>query len=89
MTKQARTSKTDKPTKLDFNHVLLYVNDVKASKAFYQSLGFDLVEDEQDYARLRAPGGSGTIAIRLLLSVPTINLCQIYAFICASLKPEP
>ncbi len=63
MKARTRTLKRAKPAKVDFNHVLLYVEDVTRSRTFYESLGLELVEDTEDYARLRAPGGSGTVAV--------------------------
>jgi len=55
--------------KLAFNHAMLYVKDVERSMRFYlDMLGFKLIEDFRYegtpvYARLRAPGGDGTIAL--------------------------
>ena len=55
--------------KLNFNHAMIYVADVQRGLAFYRDLlGFKLIEDFQHenksvYARLRAPGGEGTIAL--------------------------
>jgi catechol 2,3-dioxygenase-like lactoylglutathione lyase family enzyme len=57
--------------KLTFNHAMIYSKDVARSLGFYKELlGFKLVEDfryegKPVYARLRAPGGDGTIAIHL------------------------
>jgi len=57
--------------KLTFNHAMIYVKDVRRSLAFYRDLlGFKLIEDLQHeghslYARLRAPGGDGTIALHM------------------------
>ncbi len=57
--------------KLTFNHAMIYVKDVERALGFYRDLlGFKLIEDfryEQQllYARLRAPGGDGTIALHL------------------------
>jgi hypothetical protein len=54
--------------KLTFNHAMIYAKDVARSMAFYRDLmGFKLIEDFRYegipvYARLRAPGGDGTIA---------------------------
>jgi catechol 2,3-dioxygenase-like lactoylglutathione lyase family enzyme len=56
-------------SKLTFNHAMVYARDVERSAAFYRDiLGFKLIEDfryegTSVYARLRAPGGDGTIAI--------------------------
>lgn len=55
--------------KLTFNHAMVYAKDVDRSLGFYRDLlGFKLIEDfrhegKSVYARLRAPGGDGTIAI--------------------------
>src|ERR1700757_885749 len=55
--------------KLTFNHAMVYVKDVERGLAFYRDLlGFKLIEDfryenKPVYARLRAPGGDGTIAL--------------------------
>jgi predicted enzyme related to lactoylglutathione lyase len=55
--------------KLTFNHAMLYVKDVERGMSFYRDLmGFKLIEDFRYegipvYARLRAPGGDGTIAL--------------------------
>ena len=73
----ARTAKkTPQPApesgeKLTFNHAMVYARDVVRSMAFYRELlGFKLIEEFKHegitlYARLRAPGGDGTIAIHL------------------------
>src|ERR1039458_3708831 len=55
--------------KLTFNHAMLYVKDVERGMQFYRDMmGFKLIEDFRYegtpvYARLRAPGGDGTIAL--------------------------
>ena len=55
--------------KLSFNHAMVYVKDVQRALDFYRGLlGFKQVdefryEDKPVYARLRAPGGDGTIAL--------------------------
>ena len=57
--------------KLTFNHAMVYVADVRRALAFYRDLlGFRLVDEFRHegvpvYARLRAPGGDGTIALHL------------------------
>jgi catechol 2,3-dioxygenase-like lactoylglutathione lyase family enzyme len=73
--KQAKP-RSDKPAavsetgqKLTFNHAMIYAKDVERSLAFYHDMmGFKLIEDfryegKSVYARLRAPGGDGTIAL--------------------------
>ena len=55
--------------KLTFNHAMIYCKDVGRAMRFYRDLmGFKLIEDFRYegtpvYARLRAPGGDGTIAL--------------------------
>src|SRR5271165_5610717 len=55
--------------KLTFNHAMIYAKDVERGLSFYRDLmGFKLIEDFRFegtavYARLRAPGGDGTIAL--------------------------
>ena len=55
--------------KLTFNHAMIYMKDVERGMEFYRDwLGFKLIEDfryegKSVYARLRAPGGDGTIAL--------------------------
>src|SRR5271165_184576 len=76
--KPAPKTKTSKPApalatpsdgKLTFNHAMIYVKDVARALGFYRDLlGFKLIEDFRYegapvYARLRAPGGDGTIAL--------------------------
>jgi catechol 2,3-dioxygenase-like lactoylglutathione lyase family enzyme len=59
----------DPDGKLRFNHAMIYVKDVERGVRFYRDLlGFKLIEDfryegKPVYARLRAPGGDGTIAL--------------------------
>ena len=67
---QKKTSVTpDRDGKLTFNHAMVYVKDVERGLSFYRDLlGFKLIEDfryekKAVYARLRAPGGDGTIAL--------------------------
>jgi len=57
--------------KLSFNHAMVYVKDVQRALDFYRDLlGFRLVDEFRHegkavYARLRAPGGDGTIALHM------------------------
>jgi len=59
----------DSEGKLTFNHAMIYVKDVERGLRFYRDLlGFKLIEDFRYegtpvYARMRAPGGDGTIAL--------------------------
>src|SRR6201981_1325418 len=74
-TKQPRSQQNkasvtlDAGGKLTFNHAMVYVKDVERGLTFYRDLlGFKLIEDfryenKPVYARLRAPGGDGTIAL--------------------------
>jgi catechol 2,3-dioxygenase-like lactoylglutathione lyase family enzyme len=60
--------------KLSFNHAMIYSTDVERSVRFYRDmLGFKLIEDFRHegkpvYARMRAPGGDGTVALHLAAS---------------------
>ena len=70
---KAQSAKTAAPPdtgeKLTFNHAMIYAKDVERSMRFYlDMMGFKLIEDFRYegtpvYARLRAPGGEGTIAL--------------------------
>jgi catechol 2,3-dioxygenase-like lactoylglutathione lyase family enzyme len=57
--------------KLTFNHAMVYTANVARALGFYRELlGFKLVDEFRHegipvYARLRAPGGDGTIALHL------------------------
>ncbi len=57
--------------RLTFNHAMVYVKDVQRALGFYHDLlGFKLIEDfryegKPVNARLRAPGGDGTIALHM------------------------
>src|SRR6201993_2035138 len=69
---QKKASRTlDADGKVTFNHAMVYVKDVERGLGFYRDLlGFKLIEDfryenKPVYARLRAPGGDGTIALHL------------------------
>src|SRR5690242_17234952 len=72
--KRARTgtkasATLDTAGKLTFNHAMIYVKDVERGSRFYRDLlGFKLIENFRYegtavYARMRAPGGEGTIAL--------------------------
>ena len=66
--------------KLTFNHAMIYVKDVERGMHFYHDfMGFKLIEDFRYegtpvYARLRAPGGDGTIALHL--AGPDVSLAS-------------
>ena len=55
--------------KLTFNHAMVYVKDVQRALEFYDGLlGFKMLDEfryegKPVYARMRAPGGDGTIAL--------------------------
>jgi catechol 2,3-dioxygenase-like lactoylglutathione lyase family enzyme len=57
--------------KLTFNHAMVYAANVERALGFYRDLlGFKLVDEFRHegkpvYARLRAPGGDGTIALHM------------------------
>jgi len=53
------------PKDIEFNHVIVYVKDVKTSLDFYRELlGFETIEEYgEGYARLRSPKGNTTIAL--------------------------
>lgn len=63
------TPSSDAGDKLSFNHAMIYLKDVGRGITFYRDwLGFKLIEDfrhegKSVYARMRAPGGDGTIAL--------------------------
>jgi len=65
-----RTAKVSQD-RLTFNHAMVYSRDVQRALGFYRDLlGFKLVdefrhENRPVYARLRAPGGDGTLALHL------------------------
>ncbi|MBV9087859.1 MAG: VOC family protein [Acidobacteriaceae bacterium] len=67
--KSAADRVADEGDKLSFNHAMVYAKDVQRSLSFYHDLlGFKLVDEFRHegkpvYARLRAPGGDGTIAL--------------------------
>jgi catechol 2,3-dioxygenase-like lactoylglutathione lyase family enzyme len=52
------------PKVIEFNHVIIYVSDVRKSLGFYQkALGFRLIEHYDGYARLRSTRGRTTLAL--------------------------
>jgi catechol 2,3-dioxygenase-like lactoylglutathione lyase family enzyme len=68
-TVQKAAAPSDTGDKLSFNHAMIYLKDVGRGIEFYRNwLGFKVIEDFRHegrsvYARLRAPGGDGTIAL--------------------------
>jgi catechol 2,3-dioxygenase-like lactoylglutathione lyase family enzyme len=63
---RARKSAAKKAPGVAFNHAMIYVHHVDPALAFYSALGFRLIEQFPGYARLRAPRGTGTIALHPL-----------------------
>jgi catechol 2,3-dioxygenase-like lactoylglutathione lyase family enzyme len=72
---------------LDFNHAMIYTRDVAAAMHFYADLlGFRLIdwmewESRPVYARLKAPRGTGTIALHLLergTALPDFAAIRLY-----------
>jgi len=58
---------------IDFNHAMVYVQDVPRSLAFYRDgLGLELIEELEGYARLRSPNGSGTLGLHILSEEKTM-----------------
>ena len=70
-TKKPAAPVPDTGDKLTFNHAMIYSRDVSRALEFYRGmLGFKVVDEFLHdgillYARLRAPGGDGTIALHL------------------------
>lgn len=68
---KAAAKNKPKGSKLTFNHAMLYARDVARGVRFYSGmLGMKVIEEfrfegKTVYARLRAPGGDGTIALHL------------------------
>ena len=72
---RAKKASTPQPPevgdKLSFNHAMVYVKDVQRALEFYRDLlGFKMVDEFRHegkpvYARLRAPGGDGTVALHM------------------------
>lgn len=67
--KNTAAATPDPGSSLTFNHAMIYAKDVQRALDFYRGwMGFKLLEDfryegKVVYARLRAPGGDGTIAL--------------------------
>ena len=67
--KKTPAATPDPGSSLTFNHAMIYAKDVQRVLDFYRGwMGFKLLEDfryegKVVYARLRAPGGDGTIAL--------------------------
>jgi len=67
--KKTAAATPDPGSSLTFNHAMIYAKDVQRALDFYRGwMGFKLLEDfryegKVVYARLRAPGGDGTIAL--------------------------
>ena len=69
--KASASQATEAGNKLSFNHAMVYVKDVQRALDFYCALlGFKLIDEFRHegkpvYARLRAPGGDGTVALHM------------------------
>jgi catechol 2,3-dioxygenase-like lactoylglutathione lyase family enzyme len=67
--KRTAVAPPEPESRLTFNHAMIYAKDVQRALDFYREwMGFKLIEDfryegKVVYARLRAPGGDGTIAL--------------------------
>jgi catechol 2,3-dioxygenase-like lactoylglutathione lyase family enzyme len=67
--KKAALAPAQPENTLTFNHAMIYAKDVQRALDFYRGwMGFKLLEDfkyegKVVYARMRAPGGDGTIAL--------------------------
>jgi predicted enzyme related to lactoylglutathione lyase len=66
---QPKQAAPEPESRLTFNHAMIYAKDVQRALDFYREwMGFKLIEDFRYegrvvYARMRAPGGDGTIAL--------------------------
>jgi len=73
MPKTTKRKRADAPSGLTFNHAMVYSRNVPAALEFYAGkLGWEVLETVQGhnscvYARLKAPGGVGTIALHALM----------------------
>ncbi len=68
---------------IDFNHALIYVRDVNRAIRFYRDLlGFQVIEETEDYARLRSPKSNSTIGLHKLsgqiTSLPSQEGIRLY-----------
>jgi len=84
--KQSSAGKKRRP-EVSFNHAMIYVRDVARALDFYQRLlGFHVIEAVQGgprlvYARLRAPAGTGTIALHQVEAgqeLPAFDSMRLY-----------
>ncbi len=68
---------------IEFNHALIYVTDLKRALNFYRDLlGFQAIEEEEGYARLRSGRGTTTIGLHVLTkevsSLPSKEGVRLY-----------
>jgi lactoylglutathione lyase len=84
--KQTSAKKQRRP-RVSFNHAMIYVRDVARALDFYQRLlGFQTIETVHGgprmvYARLRAPIGTGTIALHQVEAgqeLPRFDAMRLY-----------
>jgi len=66
--KRGKAGSTRAGSAVDFNHAMIYTRELGRALRFYRDqLGFRIVDSYPGaYARLRSPGGNGTIALHLL-----------------------
>jgi catechol 2,3-dioxygenase-like lactoylglutathione lyase family enzyme len=64
LVKSLQNAQSSVPEDIEFNHVIVYVSDVKRSLRFYRGLmGFKLIEAYGGYARLQSTKGRTTLAL--------------------------
>ena len=68
---------------IEFNHALIYVTDLNRALNFYRNLlGFQAIEAEEGYARLRSSKGTTTIGLHVLTKeiskIPTEEGVRLY-----------
>jgi catechol 2,3-dioxygenase-like lactoylglutathione lyase family enzyme len=68
---------------IEFNHALIYVSDLKRALNFYRDLlGFQAIEEEVGYARLRSGKGTSTLGLHVFTkevsSIPSQEGVRLY-----------
>ncbi len=68
---------------IEFNHALIYVTDLKRALSFYRDLlGFQAIEEEEGYARLRSSRSTTTMGLHVLTkqvsSIPSEEGVRLY-----------
>lgn len=85
--KKQRSAKKPRRPRVSFNHAMIYVRDVARALDFYERLlGFQTIETVQGgprlvYARLKAPAGTGTIALHQVdagQELPSFDAMRLY-----------